>query len=364
MPNPWTLVLKVGGGDPVRRLGGLPLALRLALDAQRAGAACYVVIGPADALGEELIDPRLTMARVETPTTDQVCVEVPAHCLLHRQSFALLDIEGRAAGTHLTLDDLPQQNDVPFWFAPLLVVDATTALEAERCLFRSLRKREDGWTSRAINRYVSLAISRHLAKTSLHPNQLSIAILAVGLCGAYLASLGTYTMLLLGAFLFQAQSVLDGCDGELSRVTYRGSYAGEWFDTIGDDLTNYAFFAGAAIGLYRNSGSPVFLGVGGVMLFCGLLASGIEYRYLLSIHSGDLLKYPLSQATTNQAGNLGFVAPLFKRDSFVFLTLLAAAANVLGAALVAFAAAAIGVLVSVLLTEFRLARARKAPKAS
>ncbi len=364
MANPWTLVLKVGGGDPVRRVGGLALALRLTLDAQRAGARLLVVDGDQGALSDTLADARLTIGRADAPPPDQVGVEVPAHCLMHRQSFFELNIEGRAAGTRITLEELPRSSDVAFWFSPLLVIDSGTAREAERLLFRSLRKREDGWTSRWLNRYVSLAISRHLAKTSLAPNQLSGAILAVGLLGAYLASLGSYSMMLLGAFLFQMQSILDGCDGELSRVTHRGSYLGEWIDTVGDDVTNYSFFVGAAVGLYRNTGSPWFLLVGAVMLFSGVVGSGLEYRYLLSIHSGDLLKYPLSQATTNQTGALGFIAPLFKRDTFVFLTLLAAAANVLGAALVAFAIAAVGVLLTVIMTELRLARERKAKSAS
>jgi len=48
----------------------------------------------------------------------------------------------------------------------------------------------------------------------------------------------------------------------------------------------------------------------------------------------------------------------------VFLTLLAAAANILGAALVAFAIAAVGVLFSVIATEIRLARERKANSGS
>src|SRR5690606_12829861 len=113
----------------------------------------------------------------------------------------------------------------------------------------------------------------------------------------------------------------DGCDGELSRVTYRGSLTGEWLDTIGDDLTNYSFFAGAGIGLYRMTGSEFYLGAGAVMVCAGVIASGLEYRYLIRIGSGDLLKYPLSQHQTS--GAFDRIAPLFKRDTFVLLTLLA-----------------------------------------
>ncbi len=79
---------------------------------------------------------------------------------------------------------------------------------------------------------------------------------------------------------------------------------------------------------------------------------------MIKIGSGDLLKYPLSQATSKSASSTGLarLAPLFKRDTFVFLTLLAALAGLLGAMLCLFAAASVGVLFAVLRTELRLAR--------
>ena len=96
-----------------------------------------------------------------------------------------------------------------------------------------------------------------------------------------------------------------------------------------------------------------------VALLCGVIGSGLEYRYLIRIGSGDLLKYPLSQATSKREGTFGFIAPLFKRDTFVFLTWVAALASVVSAALVAFAIGAVGVLISVLMTEARLAKETK-----
>ena len=107
-----------------------------------------------------------------------------------------------------------------------------------------------------------------------------MAILAVGLSGAWLATRGTYWALFAGAFLFQAQSVLDGCDGEMSRVTYRGSLVGEWLDTIGDDLTNYCFLPGRHWDFIRALAAPFYLAAGAVTVFAGITTSLIEYRYL------------------------------------------------------------------------------------
>lgn len=226
---------------------------------------------------------------------------------------------------------------------------------------------QDGWTSTWLNRYVSLFFTRWLVHTPLRPNQLSIGILAVGIFGAWLATRGTYWTMLAGAFLFQMQSILDGCDGEMSRVTYRGSRLGEWFDTVGDDLTNYGFFAGTAWGLYAATSWWGYLVAGAVTVGCGVITSAIEYRYLWKIGSGDLLKYPLgvgkAPSTTDApkgaiARALDAISPLFKRDTFVFLTFLGAVAGLLGPFLIIFAIGGVGIFVAVLKAELRMARER------
>ncbi len=355
----FALVLEpVAGGT--RRVGGLPLALRLALDAQAAGAGCVVVPAADRQLRELLTDARLQLPIVDAAPPGTPRLRAPSSLLAHRGTL-------RELGARLTpgsdeeraVADERQPPDVAYAFAPIDVTSDALAKRAESALFRSLRKPQDGWTSTHLNRHISLFFSRLLVRTPLRPNQVSVAILGVGVLGAVMAAQGTYATLALGALLFQAQSVLDGCDGEMSRVSHRGSRMGEWLDTIGDDLTNYGFFGGAGLGLYRATGQPLYLLAGGVCVFCGVVSSGLEYRYLIKIGSGDLLKYPLSQASSGP-GKLAFLAPLFKRDTFVFLTLLAAIAGLLGPMLCVFALAAIGILFSVLKTEMRLAREARA----
>jgi phosphatidylglycerophosphate synthase len=343
-----------------RRVGGLALGLRLALDAQAAGASALVVPDSASELRALLTDPRLRLPIVATATPGTPRLRAPSSLLAHRAT--LRELGGRLApgsDAELSVADEREPPLVAYAFAPIDVTSDAAAQEAERALFRSLRKPQDGWTSRHLNRYISLFISRRLVQTPLRPNQVSVAILGVGVLGAVMAAQGSYRSLALGAALFQAQSVLDGCDGEMSRVSHRGSRMGEWLDTIGDDLTNYGFFGGAGLGLYRATGQQVYLLAGSICVFCGVVASGLEYRYLIKVGSGDLLKYPLSQASSGE-GKLAFLAPLFKRDTFVLLTLLAALCGALGPMLCVFALAAIGILFSVLKTEKRLLREARA----
>ncbi|NLE85564.1 MAG: CDP-alcohol phosphatidyltransferase family protein [Myxococcales bacterium] len=371
--DPWLLVFTPSTGDPARIVAGLPLALRLALDAGAAGMAGIVL--PEDpseraSLERLLDDARLRLPLLERAPAGASTIAVPPNWLVHRQLLRQVVtggplLEGGAparlepAGPqHVDLSRRPLRPDVPFSFEPIEVTDAASARRAEGHAFRALRKPQDGWTARWLNRYLSLPLSRLLVRTPLTPNQVSVGILAIGLCGAYLASRGDYASMAWGAFLFQMQSVLDGCDGEMSRITHRGSLTGEWLDTVGDDLTNYSFYFGAAWGLFQATGWTPYLAAGLVVVSCGFIASGLEYRYLVRIGSGDLLKYPLS-AGEGQSKLMAAIQPLFKRDTFVFLTFLAALAGWLGPMLIVFAAGAVGVLVNVLKTELRLAREQR-----
>jgi phosphatidylglycerophosphate synthase len=353
------------------RILGLPAPLRLALTAQAAGArAIAVADGPAHAEVKRILtDSRLRLRVIDEGDRPSLLefrssspsIRAPANLVVPRATFAAL-LE-HSAGELI----LP-----PGSSGTVLVADRASAKVARRALLRALRKPQDGWTSRYLNRYVSLFITRFLVATPLKPNQVSVGILGVGLLGAWLASRGTYASMLAGAALFQAQSILDGCDGEMSRLTFRGSRLGEWLDTIGDDLTNYGFFAGAAWGLYATSGRMLYLALGALTVSCGLVGSGLEYRYLVRIGSGDLLKYPLGigkAPTTGAAeppksalaGALDTISPLFKRDTFVLLTLVGAALGWLGPFLAVFAAGAVGVLWAVIKAELRMARERVDP---
>jgi hypothetical protein len=223
--TPWALVLDRPEGSPARKVGGLSLALRLALDAQRAGATAIVCPESAGVPRALLDDARLRLPVLPAVPEGARRVAISASLLVHREALRGAASEGLAEITLGAGQSAP--SGTPYAFDALDVVDRMAARRAEGLLFRSLRKPQDGWTSRYLNRHLSLALSRLLVKTPLRPNQVSVAILGVGIAGAVVASEGTYGALVLGAFLFQAQSVLDGCDGEMSRVTYRGSLLGE-----------------------------------------------------------------------------------------------------------------------------------------
>lgn len=342
---------------PSDSLLGLSIALRLALTAQASGATAIVVDA---SLQQNLQDERLRIPVQTTRPSGTWLVRAPANLVIHR---GLIGAALQARGERdWSMVEEPFAYAPPFGFDPILVESSQDLARARKALLRSLRKPQDGWTSTYLNRHISLFFTRFLVATPLRPNQVSIGILAIGAAGAWLATRGTYLDLLVGAFLFQMQSILDGCDGEMSRLTFQGSRTGEWLDTIGDDLTNYGYFTGASWGLYTTTQNFLYLIAGAIIVSCGLLSSAFEYAYLIKIGSGDLLKYPLGigkapggrEDKGALAQAIDTISPLFKRDTFVFLTLMGAALGLLPILIVVFALGAISILIAVIKAEIRM----------
>ena len=241
----------------------------------------------------------------------------------------------------------------------LRVVDRGTARAAERHLLESLKKPVDGFVSRHLNRKISLFISRFLVRTGVRPNAVTVAIMAFGALSGVFAAIGSpWWALVIAGLLFQTQSVLDGCDGEIARLTYRFSYTGPWLDTIGDDLTNYLFCLGLAVGGARVHGWTWLYAVGAFFFFVQCYASGIQYQRIMRMGTGDLLAMPNAVTGGPPKGAWGkftrAVHLMTKRDTFVFITATIAAAQ---APLVSFGIIAGGTIimaVALTLNEIRL----------
>src|SRR2546426_11462410 len=87
--------------------------------------------------------------------------------------------------------------------------------------------------------------------TSLRPNHVTMIGTCVGLLAAAVLSRGTYWAGVAGTVLFLWAIIIDGCDGEVARLTFRESAFGQAFDVITDNIVHAAIFAGLAVGVYR-----------------------------------------------------------------------------------------------------------------
>jgi hypothetical protein len=227
------------------------------------------------------------------------------------------------------------------------VVDAASRRAAEDAIYNDLLRGDLGLVARWINKKISFRITRYvLVHLPITPNMVTLVAGMIGLYGALLIGSGTYENIVLGFLLAQAQSILDGCDGELARVRLQQSAVGEWLDTIVDDVLNLALVLAVGLAIWHR-GAPLgtkainvlaggtiwdmklALAAAGMLLFYNVVA----YRELIKQgEGGEVLKvrwwfnHGQSLKAMSGAGSQSLKAVMYlgKRDFFVFVWLVLA----------------------------------------
>jgi phosphatidylglycerophosphate synthase len=289
------------------RVGELPILLRAILGAQKAGASRIAVIvdgASAVRIQEELARTRRLPANVEWRRSSAgevapilrdiagdaerivlIAADRTYHPSLHRraakwvgQSALVLTSDRQPVGIcvmtaaalqeWLTSPEGVECESVPSnqWQR---VVTPEDRLAAEQKLDEWLVKPTDGVFAR-MNRKLSTPISRQLIKYPITPNMVSLFTLGVSFLAGVFFALGGRANMLIGATLSVFASILDGCDGEVARLTFQESAFGCWLETVCDYLYYVFIFAGMLIGLLARG--PVYK-VWGTLLFFGALTS-------------------------------------------------------------------------------------------
>ena len=185
----------------------------------------------------------------------------------------------------------------------------TDDAEAERKLDQWLVKPTDGLFAR-MNRMVSIPISRQLIRFPITPNMVSLFVLGVSFSSGVLFARGGYLNTVAGALVSVAASILDGCDGEVARLKMQDSAFGCWLETVCDYLYYLFIFAGLTLGLMKSSGSGVWLGWGGMLLFGAVmtfLATAFSRHRLAQRRPEELLRIWQTQAETRKSNALLFI---------------------------------------------------------
>ncbi len=227
------------------------------------------------------------------------------------------------------------------------VTDEGSRKRATALLFGSLIKATDGLVSRAINRPISLRVTRLLIDTPLTPNQMTLIAGLFGLAAIAVVAVGGTGWLVPGAVLLQVQSILDGCDGEISRLKYIRSRLGEWLDQVLDDVVNVGFFAAAGWALHQaGSGTALPITVVGTALhlvyqaalYTALVTRGGGSGSITSIRWWGQKDHGDRPAGRSPAGVVRAIKEIgeaaMRRDFFTFLYLPAALLDLTEVALV------------------------------
>ncbi|MCE9575262.1 MAG: CDP-alcohol phosphatidyltransferase family protein, partial [Deltaproteobacteria bacterium] len=238
---------------------------------------------------------------------------------------------------------------------------ARTAAErkaAVHFLFGLIRKAQDTWLVRNVNRKVSYPFTRLLLPvTWLSPNMISIIVFFIGVAGCVIWMTPTYLAGVEGASLLLFAGYLDGCDGEIARLRLESSKLGAWIDTMADEATTVISVATVGVHVLRVHPSEWLWWIVVIAPFLSAAAVLSIYYYLLTsgAGSGNSQDYP----TTNPI--LKFLRLLIRREA---INLGAFFLCLLGLIDVFYAFLALGALVSssVLVTQqVQRVRAKRAP---
>ena len=164
-----------------------------------------------------------------------------------------------------------------FWID---VDDPTIVRHAENVLLADLGdKPNDGPVSRHLNRPLSVRISRRLVNYGITPNQISLFSFLCSVLAAGLFALGGYLALVLGGFLAQFASVVDGCDGEVARLKFQTSPYGGWLDAVLDRYADALLLFGLTWHAYADKTDSLILLAGFLAIIGSFMVSYTADKY-------------------------------------------------------------------------------------
>lgn len=233
------------------------------------------------------------------------------------------------------------------------------AAEQEAC--HKIFNTANGWVAKNINKRISLPISIFLARWGVTPNQITYINGFLGVYSGVLAASGDVFHLLLAGLLFQLVSILDGCDGEVAKLTNSSSRFGAWLDTAADNISFIAFAGGVAYGLYHKTHAPWLVLASEISAVSCVILFGIMIHYLVRNKNSNasLVVYEKEVVSRSVEGSKTFLGHfifygkyLVKKDFFSFLFALMAILN--QPQVIVFLTALGSALVAIVLTSLTL----------
>jgi len=135
---------------------------------------------------------------------------------------------------------------------------------------RTYKARDAWWTVLLVDPLAGRLVRFVANRTSLTPNQLSAAALALGLSAAgCFGAAGPW--LIAGAVLYHLSFVLDCVDGKIARLKGLGTVFGGWLDYVFDRIRVLACALALTIGQFSATDRPVYLYLGVAIVFLDML---------------------------------------------------------------------------------------------
>jgi phosphatidylglycerophosphate synthase len=270
--------------DPYRPVAGVPLLVRTILALQRAGIERCTIVGgmprPADPRIRCAVD---TVSAVPAATDGALRLVIGPGAVVDEALVRDLQTRARAgevleverAGARVRIAPGAhaggRAGGAPMRPAAGTLLPANGDRAAlEQSLLRALENPRDGYLDGLLHRRLSRPLTRVLLRTSISPNMITFAGVAVGMLGGLLIAFPGPVALAAGVACLVLSGVLDCSDGEVARLRFAESRLGHVLDVIGDTLVHFALLGGIVARAIRD-GAPVG---GGVVLALVLGALG------------------------------------------------------------------------------------------
>lgn len=152
----------------------------------------------------------------------------------------------------------------------------TDYANAKKFAIEVIRTGSGGKIAQNINKRISIPLSLLMARLRVLPNAITIFNFFLGVTSIVLILTDSHMMQAAGGILVQLCSIIDGCDGEVARMTTRFSKLGGIMDTVSDQFLAVALILSASYKVYINFPLAVFIinvitVVGGVALMMGII---------------------------------------------------------------------------------------------
>ena len=247
-------------------IAGLTVLDRLLVTAHRAGCAPIILVcgNPPPRL-ERATAIGMPISQVETaPALPEPTLEISGSVLVTQQDLERLISGG---GQLIARDGKPlpvrintrDRSALRADGIAMSIRDAHSAREAERRFWDSLGSTADGIVDRYFNRPLGRVLSKKLVRTSISPNQVSIASILIGVASAGFFAAGEFVA---GAIILQLCAIIDCVDGDLARALFKQSNVGKWLDIGGDQVVHFSVFAAIGVGVARTDASVPAIALG------------------------------------------------------------------------------------------------------
>jgi phosphatidylglycerophosphate synthase len=159
--------------------------------------------------------------------------------------------------------------------------------KARKTAIEVIRTGSGGKLAQNFNKRISIPLSLLFSELRIRPNTITIVNFFIGALSIALLMSDELIHQAAGGILVQVCSIVDGCDGEVARMTTKFSKLGGLLDTISDQILAAALIAVALFRVYTTYPAEVFIATMALVIF-GVAGMAVSAIYFIRRYSESM----------------------------------------------------------------------------